>query len=283
MANNENIPEKIEFVEPKNPLDPIVIFDPKIEITPVAMPYTGSDESEQTSNGDPINYLKVNGVTIPILKLNNKVLEPNKIYDLTISIDKFLPTIELTVDDETKNIQGTDVPGMNNEITVIMIAPVNGANKKISMNFYIVDCKFNQDNTVTYTGEYKCNELKQKKYTQIGDSKLSTYEMLEKIAKECKLGFAASDKCKEIEDKKWRQIYSQTYKDYISQELLYSGLDEYSIFDAWIDEFGYLVLVNISHIMSEEINPSQLSIKVISGQPNTLPNTGIPEQNFYVF
>lgn len=277
--NSANDNNKIEFLEPKNPLDPIVIFDPEYDVSHIILPYTNSDISENTTNGDEVNYLKVNGVIIPILKLNNKIIDPNKIYSLTITLKDFLPTINITIDDNNKNIQGTDVPGMNNIITVILTAPVNGANKKISMDFYITDCIFNQDNTVTYLGEFNCRGLKQVKYTQIGDSELSTYEMLEKISKELKLGFAASDKCKEISDKKWRQIYSETYKDYIQQELSYSGLDEDSVFDCWIDEFGYLVMVNLSHIMNEKIDPKQLSIKVITGEPNTLPNTSIPEQN----
>lgn len=280
MVNpSDNNVEKVEFLEPKNPLDPIVVFDPEFETTPIAMPYNESDISELTTNGDSVNYLKVNGVMIPLIKLNNKILEPNRLYSAIISLKEFLPKIELTVNDDEKNIQATDVPGMNNEITVVMIAPVNGANKKISMDFYITDCKFNQDNTVTYIGEYKCNGLKQTKYTQIGEEKLSTYEMLEYIAKDLKLGFAVSNGCKDINDKKWRQLYSKSYKDYILLQMKYAGLDEDSIFDTWIDEFGYLVLVNVSNIMSEEIDSKQLSIKVITGQPNTLPETGTPPQN----
>ena len=269
----------IEFIEPKNPLDPIVVFDPEFEFSTVVMPYNYDDESEVGDNGDTTSTLKVNGILVPILKVNNKIIMPQKVYDLTIYIKDFLPTIVLKIDDPDKNIQATDVPGMNNVITVIMTAPVDGANKKISMDFYITDCKFDEDDTVTYYGEYKCNELKQVKYTQLGDKPLSTYEMLEKIAKDCKLGFAATDKCKEIEDKRWRQIYSDTYKNYLLNELEYSGLDEDSIFDVWIDNFGYLVMANISYIMGEEINVKQLSIKVIGGDVVTdLPNNKVPEQ-----
>ena len=287
MAENTNINpnsnssnDSIEFIEPKNPLDPIVVFDPEFKFSSIVMPYNYDEESEYGENKDTTSTLKVNGVLVPILKINNKIIMPDKVYSLSIYIQDFLPTIVINIDDPQKNIQATDVPGMNNVITIIMTAPVDGANKKISMDFYITNCEFNEDDTITYYGEYKCNGLKQKKCTQIGDTQLSTYEMLEAIAKDCKLGFAASDKCKEISDKKWRQIYSETYKDYILQEISHAGLDENSIFDCWIDEFGYLVMVNIPYIMNTPVEVKQLTTKVITGDVITdLPKTKIPGQN----
>ena len=277
--NNSDENNSIEFVDPKNPVDPVVVFDPEFEFSSIVLPYNEEDTNKVNATGDDINTLNVNGIMVPIIKLNNKIILPKDMYSLVIRVKDFLPTISLTVNDAYKNIQATDVPGMNNVITVILIAPVDGANKKMSMDFYITDCVFNIDNTVTYSGEFKFNGLQQVKYTQVGDDKLSTYELLEKIAKELKLGFAASEKCKDINDKRWRQIYSKTYINYIKQELGYGGVDENSIFDAWIDNFGYLVLVNISHIMNIGIDPKQLSIKVIEGATVTLPDNAVPKQN----
>ncbi len=268
-----------EFIEPKNPLDPIVEFDPEFEFSNIIMPLQKYSDDTPDKESAEINTLAVDGIETPLLKLNNKVIFQKQIYSLVIYIRKFLPEIKLTVNDSDKNIQGSDVPGMNNVITVIMTAPVDGANKKISMDFYITKCEFNDDNTVTYYGEYKANGLKQVKYSQIGDSAISTYEMLKEIAKELKLGFACTEQCKEIEDKKWRQIHSETYKNYILRELKRAGLDEESVFDAWIDEFGYLVLVNVAHVMAETIDYKQLTTKVITGTPSDQPEGKVPKQN----
>ena len=79
---------------------------------------------------------------------------------MKLYIKDFLPTIELIIDDLDKNIQGTDIPGMNNVITVIMISPIDGVNKKVTLDFYITKCTFNDDNTITYLGELKINGLK---------------------------------------------------------------------------------------------------------------------------
>ena len=261
---SENI---VKFDKPKNPTDPVVVFDPEFDFSKIAIPINPNvDGTLDSSENNNVDILSISGVNVPLLKMNNKFILFDKIYSLEISVKEFLPKIEVTLNDEHKNIQATDIPGMNNVITVILTAGVDGANKKMSMDFYITDCKFNEDDTVTYKGEYKCNSLKQVKYSQIGDTALSTYEYLYKIAKELKLGFACTDKCKEINDKKYRQLYSQTYIDYITKEIKHAGLDSDSVFDVWVDNFGYIVLVNLSYIFSEEVKPKQLSIKSIIGK-----------------
>lgn len=278
IGNISNSEENIEFKEPKNPTDPIVVFDPEFGFSNIVMPYNEEDTNENDIYGVNMNILNVNGISVPLIKLNNKVIFKNAIYSLHIELKDFLPHIILTVNDIDGNIQATDVPGMNNVITVILIAPVDGANKKMSIDFYITDCKFNDDNTITYIGDFKFTGLRQKKYTQIGTEKISTYKMLETIAKELKLGFACTKKCEEINDAKWRQIYSKTYVEYIDQELSNAGVDENSIFDAWIDNFGYLVMVNLAYIMTETVDAKQLTTKVIEGATVPLPDDSVPQQ-----
>jgi len=275
-TNPNNASSDIKFKEPKNPTDPIVVFDPEFEVSNIILPFDGySDGNKPTDVNE--NYLNNEAIKTPLIKLNNKVIFGDRIFSMKLYIKDFLPTIELIIDDLDKNIQGTDIPGMNNVITVVMISPIDGVNKKVTLDFYITKCTFNDDNTITYLGELKINGLKQKKYTQVGDKELNTYEFLETIAKELKLGYATSDKCKDIDDKKWRQIYSETYKDFIIQELSHAGLDEESIMDAWIDNFGYLVLVNVSWIMSEAVDYDQLSTPVITGNLTSLPKDAVPE------
>ena len=224
-TNPNNTSSDIKFKEPKNLTDPIVVFDPEFEVSNIILPFDGYLDGDKPANVNE-NYLNNEAIRTPLIKLNNKVIFGDRIFSMKLYIKDFLPTIELIIDDLDKNIQGTDIPGMNNVITVIMISPIDGVNKKVTLDFYITKCTFNDDNTITYLGELKINGLKQTKYTQVGDKELNTYEFLETIAKELKLGFAASDKCKDIDDKRWRQIYSKTYKDYILQELSYAGINE---------------------------------------------------------
>ena len=75
---------------------------------------------------------------------------------------------------------------------------------------------------------------------QIGEGKLNTYDTLLEIAKENKLGFAATKGCKDVKDERYRLVQTKTYVDYVKEIIGYGGLDEESIFDAWIDLFGYI-------------------------------------------
>jgi len=275
--------ESIEIVQPTNPTDPKVIFDPSFGFSPIVVPYYPSDNDpkvESVGQGKlSQNPLKIDAIRIPLIKLNNKVIQQNFILDFILSFSEFLPKIHLVIDDLNGQIQSSDVPGMDNIITVVLTSPVEGASKKITLDFYITSCIFNPDRTIIYDGEFKLIGLKQIKTTQIGKEELNTYSFLEAIAKDLKLGFAATDKCKDIEDKRWRQIYGKTYIDFITEEISHSGLDEDSIFDTWIDPFGYLVLVNISFVMNEKIDVKQLTTTIVEGITTTESKDILPEQN----
>ena len=275
--------ESIEIVQPTNPTDPKVIFDPSFGFSPIVVPYYPSDNDpkvESVGQGKlSQNPLKIDAIRIPLIKLNNKVIQQNFILDFVLSFSGFLPKIHLVIDDLDGQIQSSDVPGMDNIITVVLTSPIEGASKKITLDFYITSCVFNPDRTIIYEGEFKLIGLKQIKTTQIGKEELNTYSFLEAIAKDLKLGFAATDKCKDIEDKRWRQIYGKTYIVFINEEIVHSGLDEDSIFDTWIDPFGYLVLVNISFVMNEKIDVKQLTTTIVEGITTTESKDILPEQN----
>ena len=102
--------------------------------------------------------------------------------------------------------------------------------------------------------------------------------MLSEIAKENKLGFAATKKCEDIKDERYRLIQSKTYVDYIKDQIILSGLDEESIFDVWVDLFGYIVMVNVHYVMTEKVDPEQLTIYTIYGGENTVNDESMAPQ-----
>lgn len=266
--------------EPYNPTDPIVVFDPEFEKSNIVIrwnPQRGEDPNSEIDK----NQTRVDAIRWPLIKLNTRVIDKTQIKEFKLEVKGFLPTIELEIFDNDKIIQGTDVPGMNNVITVVITAPVNGANKKISCDFYIDSCEFT-NGIVTYKGELKLLDLKKSKFAQIGNTALTTYEFLEQIAKDCKLGFAATDKCKGINDARWRQIYSQNYKEYIEDQIEFGGVDEYSVFDAWVDQFGYLVMVNLPYVFREDVDPLQLTTYVVSGETNDTKSSELPDNTVQI-
>lgn len=249
--------------EPYNPIDPIVVFDPTFDEKYVLKQYDISQE-RTTSQSSHSNTLKDDAINIPVVKLNNITLKDDQIDFIEIMYDSFLPTIHLSIKDNENLIRTLDTPGFDNDILVVITAEINGYYKKIKLQFYITE--FNIfDDYISYHGVYNLKALNNSVFKQIGDKKLSTYELLENIAKESKLGFAASSDCKDIKDEKYRIIRSQNYIDFIDYQMKFAGTDEKSIFDCWIDLFGYLVLMNVYRAMNEKVEQNQLAINSMVG------------------
>lgn len=262
----------VELKEPYNPTDPVVVFDPTLTPPTIVKNYDAESKEDTLYEGDldhEFNVERVQAVYIPMIQFNNTELDVMHIIEFKLSVCDFCPELDLTIDDYFGLISSNDMPGVANKIKVILTAPVEGASKKIALEFYIEECKPNIDGTISCHARYNLNELFNKQNLQLGSDKLNTYETLEEIAKKTKLGFAATDKCKDIQDKRWRQVYGESYADYIQEILKYAGVDNESIFDAWVDEYGYLVMVNVPWVMGETVDLAQLTIKCIKGAKST--------------
>ena len=257
--------EEIGVMEPFNPLDPYVVVEPLYEAHSVA---TLIDDTNIKANDEM--GIKVNGIYVPVINVNNRVMYARDIQKMTIDYTGFTPTISLVVRDLKNNIQVTDVPGMSNIITVVITASIDGVYRKIKLDFYITKCDTWSNNSVVYSGILKNPMLEKNEFRQVGNGQLSTYEMLEAIAKETGMGFAATKGCAEIKDSRYRNIYSMKMRDFIMEQVAFGGIDADSIFDCWVDLYGYIVMANISTVMRYDISPRQLTIyKAVGFTPTT--------------
>lgn len=244
--------------KPYNPTDLIVQFDPAIEKPIVAQPYVSEEDNENMV----YESTKTDGFDVPIVLLNQQVLQSQFINSLEINYWGFTPTLEIIVDDPKEDIQYIGSPGLKNFVAVILCPQSDGVYRSIAMPFYIKD-RINLTTTqIKYVCEYYNLGLTDVKSMQIGDDKLTTYEFCEKIAKLLNIGFACTENCKTVSDKRYRQSYSQRFKDFIQEQINISGLDKDSIFDAWIDTHGYLNLVNLSWIFDKDVKAENLTIVV---------------------
>jgi hypothetical protein len=253
--------------EPYNPTDPIVVFDPEYSNGTVVKIFDDVNSKGNFSPQGAVSAVKDDAINIPVVKMNNTILKDNQIDFVKIFYEGFMPKIKLSVKDDDSLVRTMDMPGMDNEIQVVITSEINGYYKKINLQFYIVNINI-YDEFISYDGVFKFPPLNVDILKQIGKGKgkLNTYDMLSEIAKEVKLGFAASPKCQDVKDERYRLCQSQKYKDFIEEQLTYAGLDEDSIFDCWIDLFGYLVMVNVPYIMNENIEPEQLMIYSMFGE-----------------
>ena len=252
--------------EPYNPLDPEVKLDPEFNKKVILKQYDDPDKKKSKAN---TSALQDDAINIPVIRLNNITLMDEQIDQLIIYYDDFLPSIHLSIKDTQNVIKICDAPGYDNEIDVVITCQINGYYKKISLLFYITEFKV-YDEYISYDGIFKLQTMNTHVMKQIGSDKLNTYDMLQEIAKENKLGFAATKKCEDVQDKNYRLIRSKTYVDYIKEQIALSGLDEESIFDAWIDIFGYIVMVNVHYVMTEQVEPQNLTIYTMINGENDL-------------
>lgn len=267
MAENKELDSEL-IKTPYNPLDPVVVIDPSFNGKSILKGY----EKPSSMNSEQVySSLKDDGINIPVIRLNNITLSENQIDQLKIYYDEFLPKIHLSIKDTDNLIKVCDSPGFDNEIAVVITAQVNGFYKKISLLFYITNFE-PADDYIAYDGVFKLKSLNTHIMKQIGEGKLNTYDTLLEIAKENKLGFAATKGCKDIKDERYRLIQTKTYVDYVKEIIGYGGLDEESIFDAWIDLFGYIVMVNVHFVLNEDIEPQNLTIYTMVNGNNMLNN-----------
>lgn len=264
-----------------------VWHDPVLEKETIAKPnndqYKEHDEVDGvSSNNEVYDNKKVDAIWEPVIQVNNKVIEATMISMMKINYQQFLPTIILRLHDPNEMIKNFDIGGMNSHITVIFIPSVDGAYRKISLTFYITNTQtigpdimyygklkvstfnVNQLGSITFDGDPNIKFTQKgcipKRCCQAPNRICNFWELLHVIASYSKLGFGSTNKCKDINDRLPRNIRNQHWDEYIQEQLSFAGVDEDSIFDAWVDLYGYLDLVNVSYVMNEDVKVNELGI-----------------------
>lgn len=278
---------------PCNRTDPIVRHDSSYKGGTIVKLYQPQNDEEFVGNNPTTNFddLAVDAIHRPVVKLNNIVLNGMQIEYFKLSSIGLVPSLIISVKDTDGMIKFSDVPGYDNVITIVMIIPTDGVYKKISLDFYIVSCKF-YGNSITYMATFKCMPLEKTHLEQItfdgcnskmcqlpATDKPTTYKLLHNIANMCGLGFAATQQTKEIKDYNYRLIHSQKYIDVIREHTAFGGLDENSIFDSWIDIWGNIVLVNVSWLFNEQVTPDELATVASYGTRQT--NTSEAKDSYH--
>lgn len=270
----------LRTVEPfTNWTDPFVEFDPSSGKTLVAKAYSPEDGNDDGRQGTEQSSLKIDGVMVPIIQINNHVVSSSDIVSMKLYYDGMFPTVDVCILDRHGLISFSDKPGFDNNLTLIMTMPGEITYKKISIDFYITSYDTSGE-YIYLSGDYKLMPLEQIQLKQITctnpdcpNDKPSTWEFLWQVAKDCNLGFASTDSCKDIKDDRYRICRGKKLKEYIKECIEYAGTDENSIFDCWVDLFGYIVLVNVSWLMTVKVDMDMLSIKINSGKRNNGDNT----------
>ena len=277
----------------KNMTDPKVCHDPSLSVETIVKIFYNQNknpiEESETSAYNEYDTTKLDGIEYPLIAINARNVEKPDIIYMDIQYREFLPQIELQIHDMQQSEQKMNTSQMSSIIRVCMVATVDKVYRKISLNFRTYDVKIDEarPTIVTYYGEMYIPGFRdivtkhiwmenicpcQPNCGQGGHINANTWEMLHKIAELSGLGFAATKQCKEIPDHIIRNIYTQRFNTYVEQQLLHSGNNEKNIFDAWVDFYGYIVMVNVPWIMEQDILPDDLTIVATIGMHSTSNN-----------
>jgi len=263
-----------------NPTDPWVRVDGEFEKSGIVRLFKSIDPHDGVAQGPLASTTEatmIDGIEIPLIKLNTLILDWNEIEEFNLNNDGFEPSLTLLVNDYEKTKRLVDTPGMKNKITVIMTMPIDGAYKKISLDFYITNYMYVGDQ-ISCSAKLFCPKLESimtrafrypgcsnKECNSSKNATPNTFELMHIIATETGLGFAATDNCKEINDRKTCLAHAQTFKDIIRQYTRIGGIDNDSIFDCWIDLYGYIVMINLPYVFNYQVDLDKLVTHHLTG------------------
>lgn len=265
MQINPNVvPPKLKPDPELNLSDPKVVFEPTFERTPVNR-YILDGAEDKSAISTPVDTTRVEGVMIPLVKINAQVIPANDLISIRLDGRGFLPTVEVLIAKASYIKLAT--PGMVNKITVVLVPVVDGAYNKISVDFNITSVQ-EYSSSYRYSGSFFLPELN-KRFTKCikhnGNRSITTYELFYELAKDSKLGYAVTDEVEKIRDTKVRLMRNQNYKEMIIEHLKFSGLDNNSFFTAWVDLYGYLEVCNMSWIMGLNTGPEDYGMHIEKG------------------
>lgn len=270
----ENTSENLTDGQGKNITDPKVLHDTEIDKPAVAKAY--EPQNKYLKDGDTIGTFEytdspaVDGITYPIIQINNQVIDHWQIIEFRLISEKLVPELILKIKDTGRFEEKNGATQANNEIKVILLPKSQKTYRAIQLKF-ICDYVDYQDEYINFYSHYKFLKfyaIYTKMLTFPGctscpqpqNDYLNTWELCHQIANETGLGFAATLHTKEIEDRVGRYMLSQNYRDVLDKHNEWPGLDEDSVMDIWIDFYGYINLINLSWVLSQDIKANDLSI-----------------------
>lgn len=230
-----------------------VKYDPTFKIEEISEPMyaTSRNECEEDRPAE-VQQTKITGILSPLIKVNQILILWDKVTRFELSSTGFLPELTFTFKDDLGFTKSLDQPGNDNLVLVQILPPFEDAYKKINLRFFIDDIRISGEK-VTLSAKYNIPGLYQDKIKTLG--KLSTYDFLDTVAKECELGLASN--LDGTEDERYIYLNNTNYLKAIKNEIKKSGTED-CILDTWIDLHNYVILCD----MLERYKAIESDIKV---------------------
>lgn len=221
-----------------------VKFDPTLDKRTIEMPLQTSSPEEAgesyTENKVDVMQTSVFGVLVPLVKINNTIIDFDGIYDFRLESAGPVPTVSVSFIDKYDLVKHFSTPSNDNYMIVQILPPFDEAYKKINLEFYISKIDI-YGNDVTVQGAYKVPKLTESQFKAMGQ--VNTYELCSTVAKDSGLGFATN--VENPQDSRWVYCNHTSYLDTLNHQIQLSGGSPTEIYDFWVDFWDYINLVNV--------------------------------------
>lgn len=217
-----------------------VKFDNQLEFEPIIeYMYAGTEEeTDGDVNETSIQQTKITGIVAPLISINGFTINYDAVKSLNLTNTDNLPRVSLVVNDGFRLFTSLNSPSSDNILRIQIIPPMEDKYKKINLNFFITNYSKIKDN-ISITAEYGLNDIYNSRLKSFGE--VSTYEFIEGIAKELKLGFCTN--VSDLNDKRYIYCPNTNYKSILDSEIRIGGSKEH-ILNWWVDFFNNLVLID---------------------------------------
>lgn len=221
-----------------------VKYDPTLQLEPIvdAMYATKNEDNPQEElygGNQYVDQTKITGIAAPLIAYDGNVIQWSEIKSFYLSCETLLPRVSIIASDSNGIFKGLTRPSKDNILRVQILPPFEDAYKKIDLPFYVTQFSYN-GTTMMLDGIYHVPELRNCRLEAFGE--ITTYELIDKIAKACQLGLASN--ISDSQDKRWIYCQNESYRDLIKREIVWSG-GENQILDCWVDWHNYLNFVDL--------------------------------------
>ena len=239
----------------------LVEIDPNLKKKKIEMPLIATSKDEAgasyTPNQSDTQQTSVFGVLVPLIKINNTIVDFTEIESFSLASEGPLPTLHLEFMDTFQLIENFSTPGSDNYVLIQILPPFDDAYKKINLEFYVSNIDV-QGQYVSVDGVYKVPEFLSSNFKSMGF--VDTLELCKEIATETGLGLATN--VSGCNDKRWIYCDHISYNDLLRREIRYSGGQPTEIFDWWIDFWDYINFVNVYERYNSVDGPDDMKVWV---------------------
>lgn len=242
-------------------------FEPTIEVKKIEILNREESDGRATDVGEDKA-----GSSSPYIVINDLAFFDSNITDFTLSTEKLLPTIKVTLNDISDGMKNEFLP--LDDILSLFLKSDNDDFKGVRQDYRITSLvstgsKFFLEATL---------ELPEFWVDRIEGFDGSIHSYLQQIAKNMNLGFASN--VDNTNDAMYHICPNVSYKELIMNELMKSVYSDFdSFYHIYVDEHYYLNLVEINSLFQTEIE-AELESTVDSNYEITFANEKYAEENY---